>query len=128
MDKLTLKGAALDWRIKGFKLYMNTAEKYRSRFQEQEGSIEKLLPYAILFGITKKWLNEMKNIYGEAYFASYHPAFMIGAFNFNNFDDFNNSISQVSTSMAASVSPSSSGANGGGGAGGGGGGGGGGGW
>lgn len=128
MDKLTPKGAEINWRIKGFKLYMNTAEKYRSRFQEEEGALEKLLPYAILFGITKKWLNKMKDIYGESYFTSYHPVFMIGAFNLNSFNDFASNIESLSASMAASVSPSSSGAGGSGGAGGGGGGGGGGGW
>lgn len=128
MDKFTLKGAELNWRIKGFRLYMDTAEKYRSRFQEQEGTIEKFLPYAILFGMTKKWLNKMKDIYGEQYFANYHPAFLIGAFSLNNFDDFISNIESVSASMAASVSPAATGAGGGGGAGGGAGGGGGGGW
>jgi uncharacterized membrane protein len=128
MDKLTLRGAELRWRIKGFKLYMNTAEKYRSRFQEKEGMMEKLLPYAILFGITKKWLKKMKAIYGEKYFATYHPAFMAGALAAANFDSFTSAMNEISSSIASNVSPSSSGSSGGGSSGGGGGGGGGGGW
>lgn len=128
MSRLTIKGAELNWRIKGFKLYMNTAEKYRSRFQEQEGSIEKLLPYAILFGITKKWLKKMKDIYGEEYFANYHPAFMAGTLAISNFDSFMSSVNEISSSISSNVSPSSSGSGGGGSSGGGGGGGGGGGW
>ena len=127
MSRLAVKGAEINWRIKGFKLYMNTAEKYRSRFQEQENILDKLLPYAILFGITKKWLNKMKEIYGEIYFATYQPAFMIGAVGLSDFNNFTTAISQIESSVANSVSPSSSGA-GGGGAGGGAGGGGGGGW
>ncbi|MFA4942095.1 MAG: DUF2207 domain-containing protein [Patescibacteria group bacterium] len=128
MAKLTLKGAELNWRIKGFRLYMNTAEKYRSRFQEQEGTLEKLLPYAILFGITKKWLKKMKDIYGEEYFNSYHPVFMAGALSASNFDSFTTAVSEISSSIASNVSSSSSGSSGGGSSGGGGGGGGGGGW
>jgi len=128
MDRLTVKGAELNWRIKGFKLYMNTAEKYRSRFQEKEGTIEKLLPYAILFGITKKWLNKMKDIYGEEYFATYHPAFMVGTLSTMNFDSFMSTVNSISSNISSSVAPSSSGSSGGGSSGGGGGGGGGGGW
>ncbi len=53
MPKRTQKGAELNWQIKGFKLYMETAEKYRQQFFEKENMFEKLLPYAIVFGITK---------------------------------------------------------------------------
>jgi uncharacterized membrane protein YgcG len=128
MDKLTIKGSQLNWRIKGFKLYMETAEKYRSQFQEKEGIIEKLLPYAILFNLTKEWLVAMKNIYGEEYFNNYCPVFMIGGFNASDFSNFSSTINELSSSITANVSASASGSAGGGGAGGGGGGGGGGGW
>jgi len=128
MSKLTVKGAELELRIKGFKLYMNTAEKYRSRFQEQTGVLDKLLPYAILFGITKEWLKKMKDIYGEDYFATYHPAFMIGALSVSDFSSFSESLNAISEGISSNIAPSSSGAGGGGFSGGGGGGGGGGGW
>jgi len=128
MARWTPAGAELNWRVKGFKLYMDTAEKYRAQFQEQEGTLGKLLPYAILFGITKKWLEKMKDIYGENYFNTYHPAFMIGALSSSDFSNFSSTISELSSSIAANVSPSSSGVGGVGGAGGGAGGGGGGGF
>lgn len=128
MDRLTLLGAELKLRIKGFKLYMDTAEKYRSQFQEQEGMLDKLLPYAILFGITTKWLKKMKDIYGDKYFENYHPAYLMGGLAMADFDSFTDSISQVTSGVATSIAPSASGSGGGGSAGGGGGGGGGGGW
>ena len=128
MGKLTPAGAELELRIKGFKLYMNTAEKYRSQFQEKEGALDKLLPYAILFGITTQWLKKMKDIYGEAYFNAYHPAFFVGATSLTSFENFSSTINDLSSSIASNISPSSSGAGGAGGAGGGAGGGGGGGW
>lgn len=124
MDRLTPKGAELKWRIKGFKLYMNTAEKYRSRFQEQEGMLDKLLPYAILFGITKVWLKKMKDIYGDKYLETHSSIFMAGGLSAMNFDSFIDTVNQISNDISAS----SSGASGGGSSGGGGGGGGGGGW
>lgn len=128
MSRLTMKGAELKFRIDGFKLYMDTAETYRSRFQEKEGILDKLLPYAILFGITKEWLAKMRAIYGERYFENYHPAFMLGALNVASFDNLIDNIDQISNDVASAISPASSGAAGGGMSGGGGGGGGGGGW
>lgn len=128
MNRLTLAGAELKLRVKGFKLYMNTAEKYRSQFQEQEGALDKLLPYAILFGITTKWLKKMKDIYGDKYFENYHPAYLMGGLAMADFNSFTDSISQVASGVATSIAPSASGSGGGGSAGGGGGGGGGGGW
>ena len=128
MPKRTPRGTELVWRIKGFRLYMETAEKYRQQFYEKENIFEKLLPYAIVFGITKLWIKKMQQIYGEQYFATYYPIWFvggdIGAF---NVESFTSAMNSISSSIASNVS-GPSGAGGVGGAGGGGGGGGGGGW
>jgi uncharacterized membrane protein len=112
-------------------MYMDKAERYRQKYLEKENIFEKLLPYAIMFGITTMWIKKMKNIYGEEYFNTYHPAWYYGAglASFNA-DTFGAQISQISSNMASTMSssPSSSGSGGGGFSGGGGGGGGGGGW
>jgi len=136
VSNLTDKGAEITWRIKGFKLYMETAEKYRSQFQEQNDILDKLLPYAILFGLTKEWLSKLKDIYGEEYMNNYSPSFMssnLGLIGFSSFvdtvTDVSNNISNgVASAIADSMASSSSGFGGGGFSGGGGGGGGGGGW
>jgi len=131
MTRRTEKGLKLYKRIEGFKLYMGTAEKYRARFNEKENIFEKFLPYAIMFGMTREWVNKMKDIYGEEYFATYHPVWFYGAgLHSFNVDSLNSAINGVSSSMASTLSssPSSSGSGGGGFSGGGGGGGGGGGW
>lgn len=131
MRQRTREGAELYRRILGFKLYMNTAEKYRQQFNEKENIFEKFLPYAMVFGITKEWINKMKVIYGEDYFATYHPVWFYGAALASfDADSFNSAISSLSSNMSTTISssPSSSGAGGGGFSGGGGGGGGGGGW
>jgi len=121
------EGLVLLNKIKGFELYMKTAEKYRQQFNEKENIFEKFLPYAIMFGITKEWIKKMKDIYGEKYFNTYVPIWFIGG-DMGSFDasSIDSAISSMSSSMNSSMSSASS--AGGGGAGGGGGGGGGGGW
>lgn len=121
------EGLVLLNKIKGFELYMKTAEKYRQQFNEKENIFERFLPYAIMFGITKEWIKKMKDIYGEKYFANYCPIWFIGG-DISSFDanSIESAISSMSSSMNSAMSAASSG--GGAGAGGGGGGGGGGGW
>ncbi len=110
---------------------MNTAEKYRQRFNEKENYFEKFLPYAIVFGMTGEWIKKMRDIYGEEYFNRYHPIWFYGAA-FTNFDvdSFSSELNSMTSNMASTMAshPSSSGSGGGGFSGGGGGGGGGGGW
>jgi len=134
MSKMTDKGIDLNWRIKGFELYLKTAEKFRQQFNDKEGIFEKFLPYAMLFGLTKLWIEKMKEIYGEEYYNTYRPTWFLGSSDANfNFYSFNASIASLSESISMSASSSgsgssSSGSSGGGFSGGGGGGGGVGGW
>lgn len=128
MPKRTEKGMEVNWKIKGLKLYMETAEKERQRFHEKEGLFETLLPVAMVFGMTTEWIKKMRDIYGEEYMKNYHPAWFvatdIGSF---DADSFSSHIESLSSSIAANTgTPSGSGGSGS--SGGGGGGGGGGGW
>ena len=131
MRRRTEKGADLLWKAQGFQLFIKMTEKYRQEFNEKENIFEKFLPYAMIFGLVSIWVNNMKKIYGEEYFASYHPYWYTG-YAIANFDvnTFNSMINDLSSNMAETLasSPSSSGSGGGGFSGGGGGGGGGGGW
>lgn len=128
MPKRTIKGAELNWRIKGFKLYMETAEKYRQQFNEKENIFEKFLPYAMIFGITKLWVQKIEKIYGKEYINNYHPMWFVGP-NFASFNisNFTSNIENISNKISSSAG-TYSGSGGGGFSGGGGGGGGGGGW
>jgi len=127
MPKRTLKGAELLHKIKGLKLYMKTAEKYRQQFYEKENIFDKLLPYAIVFNMTKLWIKKMETIYGKDYYKKYHPVWYAGAVGSFDANSFASTISSMSSQISSNVS-SGTGAGGSGGAGGGAGGGGGGGW
>ncbi len=55
MPKRTLSGAEMLRQIKGFRLFLHTAERYRAAWQEKEGIFFDFLPYAIAFNDVKHW-------------------------------------------------------------------------
>jgi uncharacterized membrane protein YgcG len=137
MPARTAKGVTAREQLLGLKMYMTVAEADRIKaLQSPHGDLtekidvndktqlvkvyERLLPYAMLFGIEKDWIKQFASLYEEP------PAWYSGAGSFNA-GYFVGSMSGFTSASSTSFSPpSSSGA--GGGAGGGGGGGGGGGW
>ena len=127
MPKKTKKGAEIYQEILGFKEYMNTAEKYRAQFYEKENIFEKYLPYAIVFGLTKKWAKAFEGIYKESpswYEGSFGTQFTTLAF----VDSMNQSLNSFNGVFTSSSGGGVSGLGGGGFSGGGSGGGGGGSW
>ncbi|MBQ3293816.1 DUF2207 domain-containing protein, partial [Candidatus Saccharibacteria bacterium] len=138
--KRTLKGIEISKYLDGLKEYMNLAEKDRLKFlQSVKGAdtsnqgivklYEKLLPYAVIFGIEDSWMDELNKYYQLDDVTN--PYWLHGAtyFPISDFRSFTSyTSSSISSSTASSDSGGSSGGGGGGFSGGGGGGGGGGGW
>ncbi|MGV8850960.1 MAG: DUF2207 family protein [Rhodoglobus sp.] len=137
---VTARGAEARDHLQGLELYIRLAEADRLRMlQSPEGALrernestgdtdvlkvyEKLLPYAVLFGLEKEWSVELGRYYTES-----SPDWYAGSGAFNG-AIFATSIASISDSIASSysgsASSSSSGGSGGGGSSGGGGGGGG---
>jgi uncharacterized membrane protein len=127
MPKRTEHGVEVARQIKGFKLYMHTAERYRQKYHEDNKIFEKFLPYAMVFGIVGQWAKKFEKmqidrpVWYEGRGAFYPVIFA------NNISAMQN---QMNSSLASSPSSAGSGGSGfsGGGAGGGFGGGGGGSW
>ncbi|HKM20103.1 MAG TPA: DUF2207 domain-containing protein [Candidatus Dojkabacteria bacterium] len=67
IDPKTKEGNRLYHELLGLRMYINTAEKYRIEFhndpEKYKSVFENLLPYAIIFGLEKKWIKEFKDIY-----------------------------------------------------------------
>ncbi|MBN1494367.1 DUF2207 domain-containing protein [Candidatus Peregrinibacteria bacterium] len=106
MPRKTLKGADAYIHIKGLEEYIRTAEKDRIKFQEKENLFfEKLLPYAMVLGLSEKWAQAFKDIIKE------QPKWFEGQMDtFNTVylvDRLNHFTSQANTAFAAS--PRSSG-------------------
>lgn len=77
LPRKTAKGTKLYYQLKGLYEYIETAEKDRLNFQEKANIFfEKLLPYAIAFGLTKKWASAFENVIKSApsWYNGYYPS------------------------------------------------------
>lgn len=118
------EGEALRKKWLGFKLYLKTAERYRLQNLTPE-TFEKYLPYAMIFGIEKKWAKnfESMNVASPAWYVG--PNYGVGASSAFSPSSFAGSFSaSFASSFASSGGGGASGGGGGAGGGGGGGGGG----
>ncbi|MEP6757643.1 MAG: DUF2207 domain-containing protein [Actinomycetota bacterium] len=55
MPARTAKGTAMLRRVRGFRQVIETADRYFAQWAEKENVFPKMLPYAIVFGLTEKW-------------------------------------------------------------------------
>ncbi|MDA1060436.1 MAG: DUF2207 domain-containing protein [bacterium] len=79
MPRKTKKGTETYYELKGLFEYIKTAEKDRLKFQEDNNILfEKLLPYAISFGLVEKWSEAFAGIIKTA------PDWFIGYGNWHN--------------------------------------------
>jgi uncharacterized membrane protein len=126
MPRRTAYGRELYRRIHGYRMFINTSEKYRQKFFEKKNLFNEVLPYAIVFGLTGKFANAMKDMgiknTNPGWYSGAHP------FNVVYFGSSMNSFSNSMSSAIASTPSSGGGFSGGGSSGGGFGGGGGGSW
>lgn len=95
------KGNDAYYELLGLKMYINTAEKHRIEFHNDpekfRGVFESLLPYAILFGLEKKWMNEFKDLYTTP------PDWYTGDMSTFNSMVLLNSVSNISSTIATPV-------------------------
>ena len=67
VDLTSKKGNKMYYELKGLRMYIDTAEKKRIEFHNDpekfRGIFEKLLPYAMIFGLEKKWAKEFEDLY-----------------------------------------------------------------
>ncbi len=108
MPKKTKKGTLAFEHAKGFKLFLETAEKYRMQWQEKEGIFEKFLPYAMVFGVVEKWAAVFKDMnlpQPTWYMGAVYPIF--------NPVDFGNHVSSLGIATNSVQLPSTRGSGGG---------------
>src|ERR1044072_6221373 len=55
MPARTAKGTAMLRRVRGYRRVIDTAHRYLARWAAQENEVPKILPYAIVFGLTARW-------------------------------------------------------------------------
>ncbi len=112
MPRRTAYGRETYRKILGYKMFINSAEKYRQQFFEKQNLFNEVLPYAIVFGLTEKFAKAMKDIGLE----TKKPVWYTGAHTFNT-HAFASNMNSFSSSMSGAIAsaPKSSGFSGGGG-------------
>lgn len=121
MPQKTKEGTSLRDSLLGLKMYIGVAEKDRIEFhnapEKTPELFEKLLPYAMIFGLTDIWVAEFKDVVKEPL------GWYSGSGNAWALSTLGTDLNTFSSSFASSSTPSSSGGGSSGGGGGGGGGG-----
>lgn len=109
MPARTALGRQMFARAKGYKLFIDTAEKHRQKFFESRNLFNEVLPYAIVFGLTGKFAEAFKKMGLELQ----QPTWYHSSRAFNSLA-LGNSLNTFSKSLSSSIaaSPSSSGSGG----------------
>lgn len=110
MPAKTRAGAEALWGAECFRHYIDVAERYRVKFQENENIFEQYLPYAMAFGIAHKWAKAFDGIYNKQ--PSWFQASGMGTFSTISFVNSLSNMSQTVNSTLASSPKSSSGSSG----------------
>lgn len=109
MPKRTKFGTEMLGKLKGFKRFLETAEKNQleSLVEQDPEYFYNILPYTYALGVSDKWMKQFETIAMEAptWYYGYHT------FNMYDFNHFMNS-TMTSAQSAMSSSPSSSGSGG----------------
>lgn len=97
MPRRTAYGYEIYRKIKGYRLYITTVEKYKQRFVEKNNIADAILPYAIVFGLTGKFANAMHNIGTEPHNKEWYKSNNVSSESdlINNISDFSGSINGV---------------------------------
>lgn len=129
MPKKTKQGTLAFEHAKGFKMFLEKAERYRIQWQEKQNMFEDYLPYAMVFGVADKWTSAFRNKIKQNpdWYEGDPHAFTRGYF-IGSLNNFSSSMSSASAKPSKGAAGGSSGFSGGGFSGGGFGGGGGGSW
>lgn len=109
MPRKTALGRETYRKAKGYKLFVSGTEKYRQPFFEKENVFMEVLPYAIVFGVTKKLAKAMEDMSIKPP----KPTWYLGAAAFNPYR-FANNIDNFSHSLSSAIAtaPRSSGSGG----------------
>ena len=118
MAKKTSAGQEMAWQAAGLEQFIEVTDKDRAKFYEDKNIFEKALPYAMVFGLAKKWGKAFEGIYTKQ--PDWYSGASIATFNAASFADSIDSFAGSSSVGLGSVSGSgmSGGSSGGGGGGG----------
>ena len=111
MPQRTAKGRELYRRTKGYRLFISKVETHRQRFFEKKNMFNEVLPYAMVFELTDKYIKAMGDLGIEKQTSSWYRgtnAFVLGSFA-SSMNSFSQSVGTAISSAPKSSGSSSSG-------------------
>jgi uncharacterized membrane protein YgcG len=117
MLKKSKEGMAVYQHLQGFRLFIDKADRPRLErlLQDDSGYFEKTLPFAIAFGMAKKWSKNFEGLFTEppSWYVSAHASGVHGGMgDFSSFaSNFDSSLREIQSAFVSQ--PSSSGSGGG---------------
>lgn len=116
---LTAEGTAMLDQIEGFRTYIATAEAERLDVEAEQDIFSRYLPWAVLFGLTERWVQVCRRLAAAGRIAPVDTSFWEGNRSFDSgISRFGSDVSTKSANPSRSGSRSSRGSRGGGGSGG----------
>jgi hypothetical protein len=115
MPKRTARGSELLRRVLGFRLYIDTAEKERQKFNEQQNIFAEYLPYAIVFGCVDKWAGVFSNAQTAALMSGWyepHGAYPVMTFS-SHLEGFSHSVAHCANAAPMVIAQGGGGGRGG---------------
>lgn len=111
MPSRTPEGSAALAQAKGFELYLTTAEAEQIKFEEGEDVFSKYLPYAVVFGVTERWVKIFERLAAEGRYVG--DTSWYGGTNFYYFGNygFANTVNSLTQSMSQSMNSAVASAN-----------------
>ena len=117
MPARTARGTALLAQAKGFRTYLETAEANQIRFEEGQDVFSRYLPFAIVFGVAKRWAKVFAQLAASGasvvtptwYIGNQYG---VGLFDYGGFGQAVDSFSATTSGSIAAATPSSSGSSG----------------
>ena len=110
MPRKTRKGRIAWEQINGLEEYIRRAEVDDIQAQDRRGIFERLLPYAIIFGLSKRWAKAFADLYAQPP-TWYQPADPLNYSTLRFVNDIDHSVSSMNRSLPAM--PRSTGGSGG---------------
>lgn len=113
----TPEGSAVLAQTKGFELYLATAEADQIRFEEGIDVFSRYLPYAIIFGVTDRWVKIFKELEQRGIYVAdtgWYGGSNIAMFHAASFGHAMSSMTEaMSSAMSSSLSAATTGSSGG---------------
>ena len=102
----TAEGSAALAQTKGFELYLTTAEANQIKFEEGIDVFSRYLPYAVIFGVTDRWVKVFKDLEQAGVYMA--DTRWYGGTNFNMFDAWmlSNALNSLTHSMSTAMTSS----------------------